>query len=1145
MVFGWLLLALLYLASLFWIAKWGDRNTPLARKITSNAYVYSLALAIYCTAWTFLGAVGQSTREYWMYLPILLGPMFVYIFGYSFITKLTLVSKKQRINTVADFIASRYGKRQAVALLVTFIALIATIPYIALQLKAIGSAFAIMSQQQDQQLIVVIATVFIAIFAIYFGTKQTDVTEYRRGLMLAISFESIIKLFALILIAYIGYSAWRGLSTDAFLHEYRSADALAVFTSYSFWAQTLIAGAAVICLPRQFHVAIIDNLNIEHIKTARWVFPLYLALTALVIPVIAMSGKVLFAEQNIASDSYVLQLAIFSDMLLIKIIVFVGALSAATAMIIVATLTLSTMLANDVVLPKLLDNPNQAGHKEDYGRTIRLVRRLIIALVLLLSYVYQQQLTGSRSLSSIGLIAFSLVVQLLPAIVGGLYWKKGHAHGVYAGLLMGLVSWTLWLIIPLLNEDMSVYSQSEILSQGALVSLFANAIAYIVFSKIAPARLIDKIQAEAFVRPAQLNQDNTKRTIINVHSSDLVTLLSTFMGPSRCNQLVSEFEQLHNISLLQHQVPDDEFISFCEKALGGVIGSSSSQALINSVLEGKKLDFTEVINFFDDTTQAMQFNMTALLTSLESMDQGISVIDKHLNLVAWNKKYVELFNYPDDYLIVGTPIEKLMRFNAKRGELGMGDIEDMIQRRLEHLKNATPHRFTRQRSDGHVVEMTGNPLPGGGFVTSFNDITNHVEIQKALEESNIDLEYRMKKRTEEVHSINADLRLEIERRNDAEKELIRARRAAEEANASKTRFLALASHDIIQPLNAAKLYLSALQEAKLSDNAQAILNKLNDSVTSSERLISTLLDISRLDQGELAPNDESFELSTLIQPLVSDMQMAAERKGLTLTSRLRTVWVKGDRTFTYRIIQNLLTNAIKYTDTGKALITLRQRNNKVEVRVFDTGIGIDADKQKAIFTDFYRIQDSDEAGVGLGLGVVRRLTEQMHATIDVSSVKRKGSCFILNMRIGSPVTESNVTFNKVKQTLSGLNVLCVDDKNENLDALETLLTRWEVNVVMANTYESALTLLASNKHPSPDVLLIDYQLDKDQDGLSLIKDIKAQVGKHIPSAIVTALQDQELKETCLSQGIQFLNKPLKPAKLRALLQSLAKQKSTS
>jgi PAS domain S-box-containing protein len=1141
MVFGWLLLALVYLMGLFWIAKWGDRNATVARKITSNAYVYSLALAIYCTAWTFLGAVGQSTREYWMYLPILLGPMLVYLFGYKFIVKLTQVSKKQRINTVADFIASRYGKRQAVALLVTFIALLATIPYIALQLKAIGSAFAIMSQQEDQQLIVVIATVFIAIFAIYFGTKQTDVTEYRRGLMLAISFESIIKLFALILVAYVGYTAWSSVSTDTFLHEYRTTEALNIFSSYSFWAQTIVAGAAVICLPRQFHVAIIDNLNIEHIKTARWLFPLYLGLTALVIPVIAMSGKVLFADQNIESDSYVLQLAIFSDSLIIKMFVFVGALSAATAMIIVATLTLSTMLANDVVLPKLLDNPNQAGHKEDYGKTIRLVRRLIIGLVLILSYIYQQQLTGSKSLSSIGLIAFSLVIQLLPAIVGGLYWKKGHAHGVYAGLLMGLVSWTLWLIIPLLNSDMSIYSQSEILSQGALVSLLANTIAYIVFSHLAPARLIDKIQAEAFVRPSKMAQDKSKHSNINVDSSDLITLLSTFMGTSRCDQLIAEFEQLHKITLLTNDKPDEKFISFCERALGGVIGSSSSQALINSVLQGKKLDFTEVINFFDDTTQAMQFNMTALLTSLESMEQGISVIDKHLNLVAWNKKYTELFNYPDNYLLVGSPIEKLMRFNAKRGELGMGDIEEMIQRRLEHLKNATPHRFTRQRNDGHVIEMIGNPLPGGGFVTSFNDITSHVEIQKALKESNIDLEYRMKKRTEEVHSINADLRLEIERRNDAEKELIRARRAAEEANASKTRFLALASHDIIQPLNAAKLYLSALQEAKLSESAQGILNKLNDSVTSSERLISTLLDISRLDQGEMAPNDESFELCLLIQPLIVDMQMAAEKKGLVLKSRLRPVWVQGDRTFTYRIIQNLLTNAIKYTDTGKALITIRERSGKIEVRVFDTGIGIDQDKQKAIFTDFYRVQESTESGVGLGLGVVRRLTQQMQATMNVVSTKHKGSCFTLVMRKGQPIQASQSTINKVKQTLSGLNVLCVDDKNENLDALDTLLTRWEVNVVMANTYESALAML-SDDHPIPDALLIDYQLDKEQNGLALITAINAKLNKTIPSAIVTALQDNELRETCLSQGVQFLNKPLKPAKLRAVLQSLTKQR---
>ena len=309
---------------------------------------------------------------------------------------------------------------------------------------------------------------------------------------------------------------------------------------------------------------------------------------------------------------------------------------------------------------------------------------------------------------------------------------------------------------------------------------------------------------------------------------------------------------------------------------------------------------------------------------------------------------------------------------------------------------------------------------------------------------------------------------------------------------------------------------------------------------SSERLISTLLDISRLDQGELAPNDEAFELCELIKPLIVDMQMAAEKKGLVLKARLRSVWVQGDRTFTYRIVQNLLTNAIKYTDKGKALITIRERAGKIEVRVFDTGIGIDQDKQKAIFTDFYRVQDSDESGVGLGLGVVRRLTEQMQASMSVTSSKHQGSCFTLTMRKGTPVEVSQSAINKVKQTLSGLNVLCVDDKNENLDALDTLLTRWEVNVVMANTYESALAMLDAD-HPIPDALLIDYQLDKEQNGLALIAAINAKMNKTIPSAIVTALQDHKLKETCLAQGVQFLNKPLKPAKLRAVLQALAKQ----
>lgn len=1137
MTFGWVSLALLYLFLLFYIASWGDKNSTTARWITSHPVIYSLALAIYCTAWTFFGAVGQAARDTWIYLPILLGPILVYILGYKFIYKLTLVSKKQHINTIADFIASRYGKRQAVALLVTIIALMATIPYIALQLKAIGATFKLLTNQPNSQFIIVLATAFIALFAIYFGTKQTDVTEYRRGLILAISFESSIKLLALVLVAIVGYQAWYQQETGPILEKFITDEALSQFSSFTFFAQVIMAAAAVICLPRQFHVAIVDNLSLNHLKTARWLFPLYLAITAAVIPIIAMAGQAVFANNPIEPDTYVLSLAMYSESFMLQVIVFVGGLSAATAMIIVATLTLSTMLTNDVVLPRLLATRQHAASYGDYGKRIRLIRRIIIGIILLLAFLYHQQMTGSRSLHSIGLIAFSLVIQLMPAVIGGLYWKRGHAHGVYAGLMVGLITWVLWLVLPIVNSSSSDFEQSELLSQGAIISLIANAIAYALFSWFAPARLIDRIQAEAFVSPAEVRNTPLKNQSINVTIADLITLLSTFMGTGRCKQLVNEYQHLHHTTIENSQVPDEAFMAFCERALGGVIGASSAKALIDSVLRGKKLDFTEVINFFDDTTQAMQFNMTALLTSLENMDQGISVIDKHLNLVAWNKQYATLYTYPEDFLTVGTPIEKLIRYNAERGEFGVNDIEAEIEKRLEHLRSGTPHRFTRQRSDGRVIEMVGNPLPGGGFVTSFNDITGHVEIQQALEESNIDLEHRIKKRTEEVHSINAELRLEIERRRGVEKELIRARKQAEDANASKTRFLALASHDVLQPLNAAKLYVSALQEAKLPDSVHAIVNKLNHSVSSSEALIATLLDISRLDQGELKPNPEPVNIKELCDPIVDELSMRAKDKGLELRTRILDCWVYADKTFLYRIIQNLLSNAVKYTDRGKVLFSTRRRAGKLLIEVRDTGIGISKEQQALIFSDFYRTNDSSEHGIGLGLGVVRRLSQQMQCKVQVESKIGRGSCFSLSFPMTQPLAVKSMSLANPAASFRGLRVLCVDDQQENLDALQTLLEKWGVSTVLADNWDDAITQADIF---SPQILLMDYQLGNDQNGLDLIEAIRQHLDIVLPASLVTATHDEDLIERCKEQGVNFLSKPIKPAKLRALLKSMTR-----
>lgn len=1134
MSIAWTALALAYLLLLFWIAKWGDRNSPTARWITSHPLVYCLALGIYCTAWTFFGAVGQSSTQQWMFLPILLGPMIVYTVFNSFIYKLVHVSKKQHISTIADFISSRYGKRQVVALLVTIIALLAAIPYIALQLKAIGSTFQMITEQQDSQAIIIISSLFIAVFAMYFGTRNTDVTQYRRGLILAIAFESCIKLIALVLVAFVAYRFWQENGSGNLLIEYTTFDALQVFSSMNFWTQTLMAAAAVICLPRQFHITVIDNLHIEHVRNARWVFPLYLALIAMTIPIIAAAGNSIFAANPIDGDKYVMGIAMFSESILLQIIVFVGGLSAATAMIIIATLTLSTMITNDVILPKLM-NKGIAEGPIKVGR-IKMIRRCVIFCILLLAFSYQQQMAYQVPLAAIGLLAFSLVIQLLPAIVGGLYWQRGHAHGVYAGLLCGIAIWLILFVFTLIEPDANIY-QSNIVSQGALLSLLANILAYVGVSLISTPRLIDRIQAKAFVAPATYSPAFQNYTVFEVRVSDLQTLIARFTGAHRCAQLFGDYQKQQSIMLKSEDKASKSFLEFCELALGGVVGSSSAKALIDSVVRGKKLDITEVVNFFDDTTQAMQFNMSALLTSLENIDQGISVIDKHLNLVAWNKRYLTLFSYPENLVRVGAPVEPLIRHNVLRGDCGTGEIDMQVGRRLEHLRNGTPHRYTRQRNDGHVIEMVGNPLPGGGFVTSFHDITGHVEIQQALKESNIDLAARVAKRTEEVHSINAELRLEIERRNQLEVKLIRARKEAEDANASKTRFLALASHDVLQPLNAAKLYLSVLEEADIDDDLKNTIRKLNDSVVSSETLISTILDISRLDQGELKPFIETLNVSEIVTPIINEMSMKAKEKGLIFRSRIQDCYISADKTYLYRIVQNLASNAVKYTPKGKVLLTVRVINKRVRIELRDTGIGIPKIQQAAIFSDFYRVENSQEQGIGLGLGVVKRLTQQLSCQVRVNSVETKGSCFSIEFAQVPPPETPTVIKAPVKSMFSKLKILCIDDQRENVDAMQALLTKWGIEVETAQSYEKAVEIA---KAFEPHILLVDYQLGRGPDGLEIIDLIRQKLNTILPACLITAQRGDELMKACSENGVNYLSKPLKPAKLRTLIQSMTK-----
>ncbi|MBB1341393.1 PAS-domain containing protein [Pseudoalteromonas sp. SR45-6] len=1134
--------ALAYIGILFWLANWGDKTTPLAKRISHHPFVYSFSLGIYCTSWTYYGSVGTAATSSWSYLPILLGPALLFFFGQGFLRKLVLVSKKQNITTIADFISARYGKRQTTAIMVTMIALLATIPYIALQLKALSNSFLLLQSDNkiSGSMVALSATLIMAMFAIFFGTRKVDVTEYRSGLMLAVAFESMIKLLALVAVAALAVytlynlpSANEGQIKESLWQHWNNFN----FLSFNFIGQSLMAAAAIICLPRQFHVTVVDNQDKRHLFTARWAFPLYLLLTAAMILPIATAAIHPQIGNSFSPDSFVLALPLMNDNALLTTFVFIGGISAATAMIVVATLTLSTMISNDVVLPLMLRRKFKRNLiTSSYKPQILLVRRFTIAGILILSYFYQQWFGHGKALASMGLVAFSLVTQLLPAIVGGLYWRKGHAYGVYAGLLAGLICWILFLMLPILDagNTLDTELQQTLITRGTLIALFANIGCYISFSLGADERLIDKIQAAAFVNPKEqavlarrLNK-NVKATVY-----DFKVLLQTFLGVQRSQQVLTHFSLTHQLGD-NNTHPAPEFIAYCERALTGVLGASSAQALIHTVASGKRMAFEEVVNFFDETTQALQFNQNLLFTSLENLSHGISVVDKELNLVAWNKRYAEMFNYPEGFLEVGQPIEQIIRYNAERGECGPGEIERQVEKRVQHLKNGSSHHFIRHRRNGLVYEMIGNPLPDGGFVTSFSDITTHIATQNALEEVNMDLENRIEARTQEIRTINKDLEAQIESRVQTEQALTLAKREAEQANDSKTRFLALASHDILQPLNAARLYLAAIDEKSLADNNINNFEKLGASLDSTVHLMSALLEIAKLEQGAMTPTPRHFSIDDILAPLRNEYAILTSEKGLKLTVRSGQHIVHSDITYLRRIVQNLVSNAVKYTNTGKVLVACRKRKHHLRIEVWDTGPGISEVEQAKIFNDFYRVEASDNKGVGLGLSVVKRMVDLLSIRLDVRSTPQRGSCFSIEVPYGESqfVQQKHVT-NSLFEERSAMNIVAVDDDPENLNAMASLLQKWQANYQLFDQVEGVLAY--ANEHSAPDVILMDYQLGHEHDGITLIKALREIWQTNVPAILITAVRDVELKQATKAADIHYLSKPIKPGKLKALL----------
>lgn len=1140
-------LALLYVAGLFGIARLAERPAaePWLRRF--GAPVYSLTLAVYCTSWTYYGAVGTAVSSGWHYIPIYLGPLLLWLFGQPLLARMARLTRQQNAASLADFVSARYGKRQGVAITVTLVCLVVVIPYIALQLKAVAESYRVLLGDRADtdvwwQNSALMSALAMTAFAILFATRPQHLTGRNRGIMAAIAFESVVKLAALLTLALGAlwvYDRPSGLLSDFAAHTGRVP-----FNPFAFATQTLLAMAAVFLLPRQFHVAFVENTDPAHVRRSRWWFGAYLLLVTLVVIPIAMAGLQRLPGLDRQADRFVLLLPSGLGWETVSAFVFIGGFSAATSMIIIATLALSAMISSSVVMPALLHHYREQGAQRDFGPVILRVRRLMIVTVMGLSYAWYAGFAREHALAETGLLAFALIIQLLPSVLGALYWRRGHAYGVYAGVGLGSAVWFLTLLLPQLTGVSPTAGFPfavpgvDSLTRAVFLSLTLNALAYAGVSLLSRPDLRDRLQALAYVRP-QREAEAAPEPVrparrARLTTDDLLTLLERFVGQERAREILHPFRPGDSAA------PSPTLVRLVERELAGLIGAAAAAAMVEAALDGKQLDFEDVVTLLDDTREVIQFSRHILFATLEHLGQGVSVVDKDLHLVAWNQPYLDLFRYPEGMVKVGRPVADIVRFNAGRGLCGPGEIEAHVEKRLAHLRRGTAHVFRRVRPDGTVIEMRGNPIPGGGFVTTFTDITEQVRAMEALAEAKETLEQRVEERTVQITAINAELRDEVELRRVTEQQLLQAKGEAEAANAAKNRFLALASHDILQPLNAARLFAAALEQSD-PERRPAILGQLDNSLKATEELISTLLEIARLDDGKSEPGNRPVPLQPLLRQLADEYALLAEQRGLQLKVRAAPWTVSSNPTYLRRILQNLLSNAIKYTDHGRVLLGCRKRGQSVVIEVWDTGPGIPSGDLERIFEDFYRVDASARGrqGVGLGLGVVQRMANSLGHRLAVVSVPGRGSVFRLEVPwLAVTVTPPPVTaaIPAGGGLLAGLSVLCVDDDAPNLEALRTLLTQWGVGRVQCLP-DAASALEVAGAGPAPDLLVLDYQLGGGTDGLTLARSLRAR-WPGVSVLLVSAAPDPDLPQRAKAQGVMFLAKPVRAGALKAVLNTV-------
>ncbi len=969
-----------YLAFLFLVASVSEAFASRLGRGRVQTLTYVLAASVYCTAWTFYGSVGLAANRGLEFLTIYLGPACVALLWPVLLRKLVRVSKEQRITSVSDFISSRYGKSASLGTLVAALVVCGMIPYIALQLKAVSASFRMILREEsvlevfDPTLVVAVT---LALFGILFGARNLDFTKRQTGLMTAVAVESVVKLAAFLLVGvYVTWGLFGGFA-DIFGRAAQHPDWMQLLTldqpataSYARWAaMLLISMLAVMFLPRQFHVLVVQNSRERDVNAVSWSFPLYLLLINVFVLPIAFAGLLVFPEAGGGADGFILRLPLFFNNQLISVIVFLGGFSAATAMIVVDSLALSKMITNDIILPILL----RRRRMEDIYWITLFYTRLAMLAVVALGFAWARMEHGQLLLVEMGLLSFIAVAQCGPAILLGLYWRRGNRKGAFAGISSGFFVWFYTLIIPALGKE-NVFAESFLangpfgfsplrptaflglqgldnISHGVFWSFFFNVGLFIVVSLLTEQDVDDRAQAAAFVGAAGEDRPAPGPPAI-LSATEIERLVHHYVGDEDAEAIVRELFGAKAPADLS--VPEllEMRIRF-ERLLAASLGAAAARMIVEDHFTISKEEAEQLVTSFQRMQESLRVSEEEvkrgerlLASVVESVDDCIFTADTTGRLVTMNPAGRRLLGYAT-WEVSGLRYRDLLGASERGGataivaalEAGRGWSGQVTGR------TARGEAFPAHLAMTTLFDDRGQRM---GTVGVLHDLTEQVETQRRL----------------------------IQR----------------EKLASLGEMAAGVAHEIRNPLGGIKMATNLLSSAEVDGSplSQEMARSILSGISEIEGIINNLLDWTR--DARLERNE--YELHRILDPVVEAVAAEGRARGVHVgygrLAREAVAAVDGQKL--RQVFTNVMKNAVEAIDprrgTGRVTVDLFVEGERAVVEVSDDGVGIATEDRDKIFLPFFTTKP---AGTGLGMSIVKKIVDLHGGDIAIESAPGRGT----------------------------------------------------------------------------------------------------------------------------------------------------------